>query len=192
MKTKWDVAAIRKEMARLDKKTGLKGSERPISFNNAKATLGSYSSGSGGYFKFSNYYFQDPEWPDEEALDTIRHEYAHYMDHQLNGMMGHGASWKKCCIEVGANPLRCYDKERAHNYQRKHQEEDQLSSKLDTYRIGDRILHPRFGTGTIVEISGEAVKKTVVVEFNEGKDPGRKKLALSWVEENCSRYKQGP
>ena len=190
MKTKWDETAIRKEMARLDEKTGLKGSELPISFGNAKSILGSYYPGNGGSFRFSNYYFQDPEWPDEEALDVIRHEYAHYMDHHLNGITGHGASWKECCIAVGANPQRCYNEERALYHQRKQQEKDRLSSKLDTYRPGDQIMHPRYGKGTIVEITGESVRKTVVIKFTEGKDTGMRKLALPWVEENCRRIRR--
>lgn len=77
MKTIWTEAAIRAEMTKLDKKTGLKGAELHISFNNAKCILGVYYSTNGGSFKFSNYYFQDTKWPIESALDVIRHEYAH-------------------------------------------------------------------------------------------------------------------
>ena len=88
MKNIWNEAAIRKEFARLDAKTGLKGATLPISFSNAKCTLGSYSSAGGGAFRFSRHYFDDPLWPIEEALDTIRHEYAHYMDHM--GIWQHG------------------------------------------------------------------------------------------------------
>lgn len=40
MKNIWNEAAIRKEFARLDAKTGLKGATLPISFSNAKCTLG--------------------------------------------------------------------------------------------------------------------------------------------------------
>ena len=88
MKNIWTETAIRKEFARLDAKTGLKGATLPISFGNAKCTLGSYSSAGGGAFRFSRHYFDDPLWPIEEALDTIRHEYAHYMDHM--GIWQHG------------------------------------------------------------------------------------------------------
>lgn len=77
MNKKWTEADIREEMAKLDLKTGLNGAELPISFNNSKCTLGLYYSTNGGSFKFSNYYFQDPNWPIEAALDVIRHEYAH-------------------------------------------------------------------------------------------------------------------
>ena len=39
MKNIWNEAAIRKEFAKLDAKTGLKGATLPISFSNAKCTL---------------------------------------------------------------------------------------------------------------------------------------------------------
>ena len=54
MKTVWTETAIRSEMARLDKRTGLKGAELPIRFNNARCTLGLYDSTDGGSFKFRN------------------------------------------------------------------------------------------------------------------------------------------
>ena len=41
------------------------------------------------------------------------------------GNMGHGVSWKKCCLEVGALPIRCYSRERAKYYQDKHEKEKQ-------------------------------------------------------------------
>ena len=41
---KWTEADIRKELARLDAKTGLNGATLPISFSNAKCTLGQYCS----------------------------------------------------------------------------------------------------------------------------------------------------
>lgn len=50
MKNIWNEAAIRKEFARLDAKTGLKGATLPIIFNNAKCTLGSYNPANGGHF----------------------------------------------------------------------------------------------------------------------------------------------
>lgn len=99
----WNENDIRKGLARLDAKTGLAGATLPLTFGNANCTLGSYSA--VGAFRFSRKYFEDPSWSIEEALDTIRHGYAHYMDHMIYGNMGHGASWKKCCLEVWALPI---------------------------------------------------------------------------------------
>lgn len=63
MKNIWNEAAIRKEVARLDAKTALKGETLPISFSNAKCTLGSYNFSSGGAFRLSRHHFDDPMWP---------------------------------------------------------------------------------------------------------------------------------
>ena len=184
MNTIWNEAAIRRELASLDAKTGLKGAKLPISFGNAKGTLGSYTSANGGAFRFSRHYFDDATWPVEEALDTIRHEYAHYMDHMVYGNMGHGVSWKRCCLEVGALPIRCYSRERAKYYQDKHEKEKQKSSALDQYTTGCSIVHPKFGTGKIVEIVGTDHTRYAVVTFTNMEN---KKLSLTWVDENCRR-----
>lgn len=178
----WNENNIRKELARLDAKTGLAGATLPITFSNAKCTLGSYSA--AGAFRFSRKYFEDPSWPMEEALDTIRHEYAHYMDHMIYGNMGHGVTWKKCCLEVGALPVRCYSSERAKYYQVKHESERQKAASLDRYKVGSVIVHPKFGSGKIVEVVGDDARRFAVVAF---KNMERKKLSLAWVDENCGR-----
>ena len=42
----------------------------------------------------------------EEAVkDTILHEIAHALSPQF----GHGPAWRQKCLEIGANPNRCYD-----------------------------------------------------------------------------------
>lgn len=184
MKNIWSEATIRKEFARLDAKTGLKGANLPITFSNSKCTLGSFSSAGGGSFCFSRHYFDDFSWPVEVALNTIRHEYAHYMDYMIYGNIGHGATWKKCCGEVGALPIRCYSGERAKYYQYKHEAERKEAETLDHYRIDSFITHPRFGRGKIVEIVGAGVNRYAVVNF---KDMERKKLSLAWVDKNCGR-----
>lgn len=184
MEMNWNEASIRKELARLDEKTGLNGASLPIHFNNAKRTLGMYGPKNGGVFCFSNYYFQDPEWPVEEALDTIRHEYAHHMDHVIYGNLGHGATWKHCCLSVGALPIRLYTDQRAKYHQHKHAEEKKLSEQFDGYRIGCCIDHPVYGVGTIKAITGESVSRNITVNFSS---VGIKKLGLAWVDKNCRR-----
>jgi len=43
---------------------------------------------------------------DDEILDVILHEIAHALDFVRYGNWGHGKSWKKICVEIGADPSR--------------------------------------------------------------------------------------
>ena len=178
----WDEAAIRRELINLDRRTGLFGAKLSISFGNAQKTLGSFSS--DGQFRFSNRFFQDPEWPQEAALDVIRHEYAHYMDYMLNGRCGHGRTWKECCRAVGARPARLYNQGWANYHRNRRKALKRQAALLAGYRPGDRIEHPRFGAGVIVEIEGDAVNRRAKVCF-DGVDV--KWLGLAWVHDHCGR-----
>lgn len=66
----------------------------------------------------------------ESALDVIKHEYAHHMDHMIYGHGGHGSTWKLCCGIVGASPIRCYNESRADYYRQKHLEESKYRSAM--------------------------------------------------------------
>lgn len=181
----WTEDAIRAEFRRLDKKFGLDGASLPIIFNKARCTLGQFCgtvSGEPKCFRFSKVYFDDPKFPVKEALDTIRHEYAHYMEFMLYGKTGHGPRWKKCCIKVGAMPIRCYDKKIA-AYRRERQEEQMiLESLCDDILIGTEVEHPKFGKGIVTEIYGDGIGRQLHVEFASW---GTKKIAASWAAEHC-------
>jgi predicted SprT family Zn-dependent metalloprotease len=41
---------------------------------------------------------------EEQVRDTLLHEIAH----ALTPGTGHGVAWKRKCLEIGANPKRCY------------------------------------------------------------------------------------
>lgn len=183
MTAEWNEESIRKEIARLDVKTGLKGARLPISFMNSKRTLGQYLNSDKGAFRFSNHYFKDPDWPAEAALDVIRHEYAHYMNHMFYGKSGHGSSWKRCCMETGALPFRYYDEKRATYYQQKHQREAEISSHYDSFHEGNVIEHPFYGSGTIKKITGQDLNRRVVVEFSNASE---KTLGIAWVDKYCT------
>lgn len=45
-------------------------------------------------------------WSLTDVRDIILHEIAHALTPRDKG---HGASWKAKCVEIGANPKRCYD-----------------------------------------------------------------------------------
>lgn len=178
----WTETAIRKELARLDAITGLHGASLPIRFSNAKKTLGMYSVSNGGStFTFSNFFFQKPNWPAADALDVIRHEYAHYMDHKLYGNYGHGATWKHCCVVAGADPERLYNPERR---ARRAADNMRKLAQYDTYHAGTVVVHSRFGDGVIDKITGEGTGRTVSVAF---RSVGRKTVPLAWLVQNCRR-----
>lgn len=131
---------------------------------------------------FSNYYFQNTDFPVEEAVDTIRHEYAHYMDFVINGKLGHSTSWKQCCIRIGALPTRLYSETRANYHRLKHEKDRQAEYKLEQFSLGTVIDHPRFGRGVILAVTGDGVSRVLQVEFSEY---GQKMLGASWVLSNC-------
>ena len=184
MKNIWDEEAIRKEMERLDALTGLSGAKLPIKLTDGEHVIGCYHGEKDGRFTFSKKYFFDPEWAEEEALDTIRHEYAHYMDHMLYGIGGHGTTWKMCCAKVGASPVRCYREWKNDYYNNKRAEKERTIKGLLEYKEGDCILHPKYGKGIIIEIAGEGVSQTANIEFDS---VGMKTLSLAWIHENCKK-----
>lgn len=186
MEAIFDEGMIRSELRRLDAKTGLHAADLPIKFGNAKRTLGrfSYPSDDKLEFYFSNYYFQSPNHPVEEKLDTIRHEYAHYMDYMLTGSSSHGPSWKNCCRIVGAFPTRCFSQERSNSFLAKHERERVQNEKYDHYSIGNKVLHPVFGEGVIKAILGDGINRIACVSFA---DVGQKKIAISWIDCNCKK-----
>ena len=103
----WTEERIREELRRMDRITGLHGAELPITFTRNHRCLGSFYV-EERKFAFSLYWFDDPEWPEAEARDIIRHEYAHYMNLERNGRKNHGPEWEACCLEVGATPCARY------------------------------------------------------------------------------------
>ena len=164
----WDEARIRAELTRLDGITGLHGGELPIHMGNAKGTLGmfSYRASHRMYFTFSNYWFQNPEWPEESALDVIRHEYAHYMDYMRRGKTAHDKMWRMCCLKVGAMPTRLYNDKLNDHIVKEHQRDEALSKQYDDYQPGMIVLHPKYGEGVITAIEGEGIHRAVTVDFD--------------------------
>lgn len=66
----WNEEMIRKELERLDRKTGLNGAKLPIKFTHAKHTLGCfYADKDNMRFDFSLYYLADDSFPQEEAME---------------------------------------------------------------------------------------------------------------------------
>lgn len=179
----WDEKSIREVFEELDKSTGLSGAELPIYFGNAKGTLGCFIIKNGPAFRFSDYWFKDPEWPEESALDVIRHEYAHYMDWSLTGYTSHGSSWKACCTKVGAVPSRLYSEGRSEYYRRKHKRDEAKITRLNKYETGQAIVHPQYGTGVIKALDKKEHAVIARVDFGV---KGIKALDLGWIDCNCT------
>lgn len=182
----WNEAMIREELKRIDKKLGLHLNDLPIRFGKARSYLGQFGldvDRNPGYFYFSELYFHDTNFPDEEKLDTIRHEAAHAVDWLYYGNMGHGVTWKACCKLVGANPQRCLNPERVRYFREKHEKKEIESEMCDVFEHGMEIKHPKFGVGIVCGIEGEEEKRTLNIEFP---NVGMKKMSAVWVFSNCS------
>lgn len=171
---------IRNELKRLDAITGLQGANVPFTFFNRKNAFGMFVPGLGKMeFRFSKPLFEDPLLPDETKVDTIRHEYAHYMDYVQFGHCSHGPTWKRCCHTVGATPCKYYDEtELKEAYSKRLNANRQMDLQFGT---GTQITHPSFGVGKIVEVVGNDLQRIVRVKFADGICA----LSAKWLLENC-------
>lgn len=112
----WSIEKIRAVMAHLDRKTGLHGAELPMKMGKAVSYLGRYWAGEQKSFYFSTHYLNDPAFRESEAIELIRHEYAHYYVDAAGlrqffrdgRAYHHGPSWKYACKMVGASGGRIY------------------------------------------------------------------------------------
>ena len=59
-----------------------------------------------------------------------------------------------------------------------------LAKHYDTYIVGSKIVHPHFGVGVIMDITGESVNRCITVNFDS---VGCKRLGLTWVDKNCRK-----
>lgn len=175
--------AIRQEMRRLDERTHLAGAEVPIRFYKKGKALGKFSWSSSGKigFSFNQEHFSNPDMVPEVLLDTVRHEYAHYMDYMNRGMSSHDKEWKKCCKIVGAIPDRYYNETQARYTIERVRRREQLNQQLSRYTAGMVLNHPRFGLGKIARILGDGLNRFAEVEF----DQGMKNIGLRWAESHC-------
>lgn len=179
-------AQIRSLYTELDQRFHLSGAKIPITFGYDQDLLGSYTRNGRGekeHFHFSllfvGYSVKNP-LSKEDRIDLYKHEYAHYMQHQITipkqylWQSGtHGSAWKYCCSLIGAAPTPYYKAGEAllkHNYDKKltNPIHDKTIPMKDTYRreqayqaaknqtiqyqTGETVIHPKFGEGIIEEI----------------------------------------
>lgn len=72
-------------------------------------------------------------------------------------------------------------------YRNKKKAEQIKLESISRYSLGDKIMHPRYGSGVIKEFEGELSKKLAVVEFEK---VGIKTLSLLWVRDHCGGVKE--
>lgn len=179
-------AQIRSLYTELDQRFHLSGAKIPITFGYDQDLLGSYTRNGRGekeHFHFSllfvGYSVKNP-LSKEDRIDLYKHEYAHYMQHQITipkqylWQSGtHGSAWKYCCSLIGAAPTPYYKAGEAllkHNYDKKltnlihdktipmkdtyRREQAYQAAKNQTiqYQTGETVIHPKFGEGIIEEI----------------------------------------
>ena len=132
-------------------------------------------------FEFSLYYLSDDSFPEEEAFDLIRHEYAHYANFCLYHGTGHDRMWRKCCSEVGAVSIRCYSGIFNDYFNQRKIQKEKAAAICNAYNVGSVIRHPVYGTGTVVSVSGNGINKILDTKFYSG----IKRLTAKWVSENC-------
>lgn len=192
-------AQIRALYKELDRKFGLCGATIPIRFGFETDLLGSYTRNGIGeeeHFHFSllfiGYAVEHPLGK-EDRMDLYRHEYAHYMQYNMEipkqytfqpGI--HGSEWKYCCSLVDAVPTPYYRAGEAlmkPNYDSilKNPIHDRTVSVRDNYRrekayqnsrnqvvqyqIGEEVDHPKFGAGLVEAIESCAGSVRLSIRF---------------------------
>lgn len=180
---RWSKDTIRAEIRRLDAMTGLNGSAVTVRLYTQPEPLGLFTfiDPVRMTFGFSSARFEDPKFTKEEALDVIRHEYAHYMEYALYGeSTDHGKNWKSCCRRIGARPENFYTKEWA-DYARGKQKRLQERTRTDGLAAGRKIVHPSFGEGMIEEIRRLKTASLLTIRFADC----TKTLDAEWTRKNC-------
>jgi len=213
-------AEIRALFQKLDSDYHLEGALIPISFGFDDEALGSYTppgKDEEEHFYFSlNFigYCLENQIPKSDREDLYKHEYAHYMAHNMSipkeylWQSGtHGSAWKYCCSLIGAVPSPTYrfgeslKKQNYHQVLRnpindktvplrdRYQQEKAYQSRRNSlvrYEIGDEIKHPKFGIGIVESIDAQADSVTLTIRFCNV--VGIKQIDQKWLlRASCTR-----
>ena len=181
---RWPKEAIREEIQRLDRITGLNGAAVTIRLYQEREPMGCFTfiDPVRMTFGFSTTRFEEPGFTQAEALDIVRHEYAHFMEYRLFGKStDHGPNWKQCCLKIGARPEALYT-ERWKEEAREKERELARKNRVDGFTIGKTVHHPEFGEGTVEQIDRLPTMTILSVRFSSG----IRKLDVAWVRSHCS------
>lgn len=181
---RWSKDAIREEIRRLDGITGLDGSKVTVRLYEEKEPLGCFTfiDPVRMTFGFSSTRFENPKFTQAEALDVIRHEYAHFMEYRLFGeSTDHGENWKACCRKIGARPQTFYTEEWK-QLARTRDKSVQEKTRLDGFSKGKRLRHPEFGEGVVEGVQRYPTMTLISVRFSQGV----KLLDVDWARRNLA------
>lgn len=179
---RWSKDAIRQEIRRLDGITGLKGADVTVRLYEEREPLGYFTfiDPVRMTFGFSSTRFEDPKFTQAEALDVIRHEYAHYMEYVIYGeSTDHGENWKACCRKIGARPQNFYTEEWK-ELARTRDKAVQERTRLDGFSVGTHIRHPEFGEGKVENVQRFPTMTLISVRFGDTV----KVLDVDWARKN--------
>ncbi|MCQ2406872.1 MAG: hypothetical protein MJ067_06645, partial [Oscillospiraceae bacterium] len=171
------------EIRRLDEKTGLDGAKVTVRLYPEREPMGCFTfiDPVRMTFGFSKTRFEEAGFTDAEALDIIRHEYAHFMEYRLYGFSSdHGPCWQDCCRKIGARPEKMYTEEFKQSARQKERERVQ-KTRVDGFKEGSKVSHPKFGEGTVEKIDRMQNITILTIRFGESV----KRLDIDWVRKNC-------
>lgn len=180
---RWPREVIRQEIRRLDQQTGLNGADITIRLYEEREPLGCFTfiDPVRMTFGFSATRFEEPTFTRAEALDVIRHEYAHFMEYRLFGeSTDHGPNWKLCCRKIGARPETFYTEEWK-SLARTREKARQERTRVDGFSPGKRIVHPAYGEGVVEGLQHLPEMTLISVRFGST----LRTLDVNWARQNC-------
>lgn len=149
----------------------------------------------------------------EDRMDLFKHEYAHYMQYNMGipekykWQAGtHGSAWKYCCSLVGAAPTPYYKAGEAlmdHDYDkvlknkihdktvpirdtyRRLQQAQKVQDEIVQYKLGDNVVHPKFGNGIVEKIDQRSGGVHLHIRF----DDEIKRIDQKWLARQSKRKK---
>ncbi|MBE6687161.1 MAG: hypothetical protein E7591_08035 [Ruminococcaceae bacterium] len=179
----WREEDFRRELKKLDEKVRR---EKGIELIGAELDIKLLTKGR----YYGRYWYNPPSFdfnlkifnsdiPENCALDIIRHEYAHYYNHVVNGGYGHGKLFKGSCDVVGAEPSTYYKKSFENREKKKEERKTMVFSSV--LKLGQKVCHPKYRVGEVISISERTDTAMLEILFP---DYGIKYIDELWLRSN--------
>lgn len=177
---RWTIEDFRGELRRLDERSGFNSENVQIVLINRKNPV-AYFSREPLSFGFSAKYFNDPTFSESQALETIAHEYAHFLVYEQYGdtaKRSHGAEWHQACRMIGTLPLHFYNESMSKTI-------DKLRSQsTPKYYYLCIVEHKTFGRGIVEDVHEGRPLASYTVKFDNG---DRRKIREDYLESRFLR-----